>query len=203
MKVIILGGFLGSGKTTALMSFARYLVDISDPSRENKMVILENEIGEVGVDDAYLRGGGFTVNNLFSGCACCTVSGELVSAMARIRSQLDPEWAVVETTGVAYPMRMKENLRDALMIESRICVLADVSRWKRLLTPMRELLRGQIVGANAVVLNKTDLSDEAAIAEVERDVLEFEPNSRIYRISAIGEVPERVWESVAGVSDDD
>ncbi|MDR1589020.1 MAG: cobalamin biosynthesis protein P47K [Oscillospiraceae bacterium] len=197
MKVLILGGFLGSGKTTALMQLARYMVKISDPGRENKVVILENEIGEVGIDDVYLRGGGFTVNNLFSGCACCTVSGELVTAVSRIRSQLDPEWIIVETTGVAYPVNMRENLHTALGLQSRICILVDASRWRRLLTPMRELLRGQLVGADAVLVNKTDKVDEDALSGIERDILEFEPKSVMLRISALSPVPDDVWEKVA------
>jgi G3E family GTPase len=193
MKVLILGGFLGSGKTTALMQLARYMVNVSDPARENKVVILENEVGEVGIDDVYLRSGGFTVNNLFSGCACCTVSGELIVAVSRIRSQLDPEWIIVETTGIAYPTNMRENLLDALGLESRICILVDASRWRRLITPMRELLRGQLVGADSVLINKTDKVDEETLAGVERDILEFEPASTIFRISALSTVPEDVW----------
>ncbi|MDR2357735.1 MAG: cobalamin biosynthesis protein P47K [Oscillospiraceae bacterium] len=200
MKILILGGFLGSGKTTALMQLARYMVDISDPGRENKVVILENEIGEVGIDDVYLRGGGFTVNNLFSGCACCTVSGELIAAVSRIRSELGPEWIIVETTGVAYPTNMRENLRAALGLESRICILVDASRWRRLLTPMRELLRGQLVGADTVLLNKIDKVDEDTLGSVERDILEFEPDSAIFRISALAPVPEDIWRAAAGIS---
>jgi G3E family GTPase len=199
MEVLILSGFLGSGKTTALMGLARYLVDISDPNRENKVAILENEVGEAGIDDAYIRNGGFSVNTLVSGCACCTVSGELVTAVSRIRSKLDPEWLIVETTGVAYPMKMRENLKGALKLESRICVLVDASRWNRLLIPMRELLRGQLVGADTVLVNKVDKAEEAAVAKAESDILDFEPNSVILKISAIGEVPEHIWKKAAGV----
>ncbi|MDR1204436.1 MAG: cobalamin biosynthesis protein P47K [Peptococcaceae bacterium] len=199
MKVLILGGFLGSGKTTALMGLARYMVDVSDSERENKVVILENEVGEVGIDDAYLRSGGLTVNNLFSGCACCTVSGELVTAVSRIRSKLDPEWVIVETTGVAYPMNMKENLKNALGIDSLICIMADASRWSRLFAPMRELLRGQLVGADTVLVNKVDIAGEEKVAKVESDILELEPDSVVLRISAVGEVPGQVWKKVAGV----
>ena len=57
MNVLIFGGFLGSGKTTALMQLARYIVDSSETDNPNKVMILENEIGEVGIDDAFLRGG--------------------------------------------------------------------------------------------------------------------------------------------------
>jgi len=199
MNVIILGGFLGSGKTTALMQFARYLVDVSDPSKVNKVVILENEVGEIGIDDQFLRGGGFTVNNLFAGCACCTVSGELVTAADRIVREMDPEWLVIETTGIAYPGLMRDNLKGALDLESRVCVLADASRWSRLRIPMEYLLRGQLECADAVLINKTDLASEEALQNMERDIKEFNPLVPITGISAISEVSPEVWRTIAGI----
>ncbi len=68
MKVLILGGFLGSGKTTSLMRLARYIVSTTKSDKKTKLIFLENEGGEFGIDDAYLRSGGFRVDNLFS-CA--------------------------------------------------------------------------------------------------------------------------------------
>jgi G3E family GTPase len=199
VKVIILGGFLGSGKTTSLMLFARYLADVSDPDKEYKIVILENEVGEVGIDDQYLRGGGFTVNNLFAGCACCTVSGELISAAERIRSEMDPEWLIIETTGIAYPGLMRDNLHNALSLESRIVILADASRWRRLRIPMDALLRGQIENCDAVIINKIDLVQDDVLQSVESDIMEIEPNAPIFKISAMSEVSGDIWGAVAGV----
>lgn len=198
MKILILGGFLGSGKTTTLMQLARYLVNNASSGHENKVIILENEVGEVGIDDAFLRSGGFQVDNLFSGCACCTVSGELVSAAARIEKEYDPEWLIVETTGIAYPRNMQENLKNALRQDSRIVILVDASRWNRLLLPMNHLLRGQIEGSDAVLINKTDLVDSEAIAKVERDILGFEPQALILKISALQEMPAEVWQKATG-----
>lgn len=199
MNVIILGGFLGSGKTTALMRFARYLVGESDPGKENKVVILENEVGEIGIDDQLLRGGGFAVNNLFSGCACCTVSGELITAVQRIIREMDPEWLVIETTGIAYPGLMQDNLRGALGLDSRVCVLTDAARWSRLRKPMELLLSGQIECADVVLINKIDLSTADALQIMERDILEFKPGVPIVRISALREVAPEVWRAVASL----
>ena len=199
MKVIILGGFLGSGKTTSLMLFARYLASISAPDKEYKIVILENEVGEVGIDDQYLRGGGFTVDNLFAGCACCTVSGELVTAVEKIKREMAPEWLVIETTGIAYPGLMKDNLAGALKLESRIVILTDASRWRRLRIPMDALLRGQLENCDAIIINKIDLAGEDALQSMESDIREIEPNAPIYRISAVGEVASDVWRGAAGV----
>lgn len=198
MKILILGGFLGSGKTTALMQLARYMVDHAESNRESKVMILENEVGEVGIDDAYLRSGGFQVDNLFSGCACCTVSGELVSAAIRIDKEYDPEWLIVETTGIAYPRNMRENLKNAIKQDSRIVILVDASRWNRLLIPMHNLLKGQIEGSDAVLINKTDLIDGETIAKIEQDILGFEPHAVILKISALQDIPSEVWQKATG-----
>lgn len=198
MNILILGGFLGSGKTTTLMQLARYIVTTTVSDRENKVIILENEVGEVGIDDAYLRSGGFKVDNLFSGCACCTVSGELVSAAVRIQQEFDPDWLIVETTGIAYPRNMQENLKNAIKLDSRIVILVDASRWNRLLIPMNHLLKGQIEGSDAVLINKTDLVDGEAIAKIERDILGFEPHAVILKISALQEIPAEIWQRATG-----
>jgi len=199
MDVIILSGFLGSGKTTTLMKFAKYLVDVTESNKDNKVVILENEVGEVGIDDQFLRGGGFTVNNLFAGCACCTVSGELVTAVDRIIREMDPDWLIIETTGIAYPGQMRENLKSALDLDTRVCTLTDASRWRRLRIPMENLLRGQIECSDLVLINKKDLSTEEDMQSMESDILGFEPNVPIIRISAVGEVPPEVWRFAAGL----
>lgn len=198
MKVLILGGFLGSGKTTTLMQMARYLVDHAASAKENKVMILENEVGEVGIDDAYLRSGGLKVDNLFSGCACCTVSGELVSAAVRILKEYDPEWLIIETTGIAYPKNMQETLKSAVGLESRIVILVDASRWNRLYLPMQYLLKGQIQGSDAVLINKTDLVDRDTLIKVKRDILEFEPAAVILKISALREISEDIWHEALG-----
>ena len=67
------------------------------------MAIIENEIGEAGVDDKLLSDGGFQVRPLFGGCVCCQITGDLVTAVEEIRKDLDPDWLIVEMTGLAVP----------------------------------------------------------------------------------------------------
>lgn len=198
MKILILGGFLGSGKTTSLMQLAKYLVQVSPPEKENKVMILENEIGQVGIDDEFLRSGGFQVSNLFSGCACCTVSGEMVTAAIRIRKQFDPEWLVVETTGLAYPGRIQENLIEAMHMKARVVVLVDAKRWPRIRKPMEQLLKGQIVSSDAVVINKIDLVTEEALELVAQQIREMDANTQIHRICALNADNDAVWQAVSG-----
>lgn len=200
MKILIFGGFLGSGKTTALMQLARYIVNNTVSEKKDKIMILENEIGEIGIDDKLLKkSGGFTVENLFAGCACCSAAGELVTVAGRIQKEFDPEWLVVEATGVAYPMKMKENLKEGIGLDPRISILVDASRWKRLIIPMNSLLRGQVEGADTVLVNKIDLAAPEEIETVETDITEFDSHTRILCISARESVPDQVWEQVLGM----
>lgn len=196
MKFLILGGFLGSGKTSALMKLAHFIVDTSNTDKENKLVILENEVGEVGIDDSFLRGGGYQVDNLFAGCACCTVSGELISAVDKIQENFDPEWIILETTGIAYPAKIKESLEQVKHITPIVTILVDASRWKRLRIPMHGLLTGQIEGANSVIINKIDLVDESTLNEVISDIKKIDATPDVFPINATGEVKDSVWERI-------
>ena len=201
MKIIIIGGFLGSGKTTILLQFAKYLVSLSQRAPQNEkpsVLILENEIGENGVDDKLLASSGFSVENLFSGCACCTISGELVDSVYRAKKELDPEWLIVETTGVAYPAVIRENLKEALDMDCRICILTDASRWARIFLPLRPMLSGQIEGADTVLINKIDLADEELLSKMENDITDINPDTKIYRCCGNTEIDQTVWSAVIG-----
>ena len=88
MKFLIVGGFLGSGKTSFILNLAKYMVNVRGIQ---KVAILENEIGEVGVDDKVLRGSGYQVKGMFSGCVCCTMAGELPINVRMIQHDYDPQ----------------------------------------------------------------------------------------------------------------
>ena len=192
---------MGSGKTTLLLSLARYLVDSSRSGSVYKVVILENEVGREGIDDKLLRGNGFNVENLFNGCACCTLAGELVSAAYEIEKEYAPDWLIVETTGLAYPGLIQDNLSAGIGMESRVCTVVDVSRWKRLINAMRELFVGQTERADVVLMNKTDLVSEQVLNDVERDIAKMNPDAVRIATSAVGHVEDYIWDVVLGVTE--
>ena len=196
MNSIILGGFLGSGKTTTLLSVARYLVENSTSDSEFKVMIIENEVGEIGIDDSFISGSGLQVNTLFSGCACCTLSGELSTTALEIKREYNPEWLIIETTGVAYPRSMQENLERALGVRTQIIVLSDASRFERQIRAMYHLIADQIIGSDAVLINKIDLVDEETIDRVKAQIEEIEPNTKTYTITANNGIDESIWDSV-------
>ena len=105
-KLLIIGGFLGSGKTSVILQLAKHLVGPTSDSHA-KVVILENEIGTVSIDDKTLSNTGLNVEPMFSGCVCCTMAGELVVNVGSIITRLAPDWIILETTGMAYPNNPK------------------------------------------------------------------------------------------------
>ena len=108
MKVMLVGGFLGSGKTTFIRSLADFLVR----QERQRVVILENEVGEIGIDDQYLAMEGFQVREITAGCICCTLTGELTLAVNELAEQWHPDWLVIEATGLARPDRIRQTLAD-------------------------------------------------------------------------------------------
>jgi len=199
MKSVILGGFLGSGKTTTLLSLAHYLVERSTTDSEFKVMIIENEVGEIGIDDSFLSSSGLKVDTLFAGCACCTLSGELTTVAQKIQQEYDPEWLIIETTGVAYPRSMQENLDRVVKSRPSIIILADVNRWERQMRAMEGLITDQIVGSDAVLVNKIDLADAETIDRVKNRVEEIEPAAQVYMVNASNGVDDAIWDATVGV----
>ena len=194
MKILILSGFLGSGKTTVLLHLAHYLVDNSESHNQNKVVILENEVGEVGVDDSFIKGDGFVVEGLFSGCACCKAAGNLLSLAWRINAEVSPEWLLIETTGIAYPHQIQASLEASLGEHSLIFIVVDVSRWQRLRKPLEPLLKGQVEGSDLILLNKIDLADSNTLQEVKQDIQALEPAAAIVETEALTGIPDEIWQ---------
>ncbi|MBR6321541.1 MAG: cobalamin biosynthesis protein P47K [Lachnospiraceae bacterium] len=196
MKFLIIGGFLGSGKTSLLLQLISYM---REQLGIEKTVILENEIGRVGIDDRVLSGAGYSVQGLFAGCVCCTMAGELTLTVQAIERDLDPEWIIMEATGMAFPQNVKENLADVLGIDARICCLVDAKRWPRLLKPMAHLLPLQLKEADVVLINKIDLIDGEALDSVRGSVTNFcEPEAEIFPVSVNSGIEVSVLDRILG-----
>ncbi len=196
MNFLIIGGFLGSGKTSLLLQLINYM---REKRGIEKTVILENEIGKVGIDDRVLSGAGYDVRGMFAGCVCCTMAGELSLTVKAIQQDIAPDWIVMEATGMAFPQNVKENLADSLGIGARICCLVDAKRWPRLLKPMEHLLSLQLKEADVVLINKIDLIGEEALLSVRESVAGFcEPEAEIFPVSLNGEIDIEILNRILG-----
>ena len=186
MKFIVLSGFLGSGKTSILMPLARDIVNSCEGGDKTKLVIIENEIGTVGVDNVYTDGAGYSSKELFNGCVCCSIIGDLMQCLADLEANENPEWVILETTGLARPADIAMNLWTYYDEDMNIttCVVIDASRWSKLskAEEVSELVYDQISDANYVILNKTDLVDADTIEAVKKDI-EGRTEGKLYQMS--------------------
>lgn len=198
MKIVILGGFLGAGKTSVVIQLAKCVVG-DNPEQAAKVVIIENEIGAVSIDDKVLRSGGYEVANMFSGCVCCTMSGELVIGLHEIMRDLKPELIIMEATGVAYPHNIRETIMQSLPdVDCTVTCVTDAKRWQRLLRPMEMLLKDQLDAADVILINKVDLVDAETLTEVEASIKTFNDQAKFFKISAMEAIPAEIFAAMLG-----
>ena len=199
MNIVILGGFLGSGKTTVLAQLAEYLVKISDKDIKTPVVILENEISESGVDNQFLSGLDLTVENVFSGCICCTSTASLTESVNEIRSLYDPRWLLIEATGMAYPDNIKKVLSDEMHMHASILALADASRWRKVMKAMPDFISYQIKCASVILLNKIDLTERGNIEEAKADIRKINSEGIIFETCAAKEITDPVLNEITNL----
>ncbi len=181
-NVLILSGFLGSGKTTVLMQMIGRLR--AKHGADFRIAIIENEVGSASVDSSIIQDAGYSVTEMLSGCVCCTLIGQLVPALEKLAEEMGPDLVILEATGVATPETMRDNLIKYGGYDVRIVTIVDASRWRRIARALRMLLEGQIEPADIVLVNKVDLADEETIEEAERSVREMNAQVPLVRASA-------------------
>lgn len=208
MNILLFGGFLGSGKTSIILQIAKYIVENKAvgfstrqlDSGKPSLVIIENEVGETGIDDKILKAEGLSVRDLFAGCICCTLNAELTLCLNEIQEELSPQWVIIETTGMAFPDRITETItKYGKGIDSiKTIVVADAERWDELSTILPGLIEGQIAKADIILLNKIDCLEPSQVSEVEESIRRINSYALFYAISAHQEVDSQIWrEAVA------
>lgn len=122
----------------------------------------------------------------------------MISSVKKIKKDMDPDWLVLETTGVAYPNNIRKKLKEYTGIDAKICTVVDAKRWKRLLIPLHNLLEGQMEGADSVLINKINLVDEETVNNVAEDVRGLCNNEQVivHKINALEPIEEEVWEGI-------
>lgn len=200
MNLIILSGFLGSGKTSLILSLAHFIVKNEETAKSN-LVIIENEVGDIGIDDKVLKSGGFSVRELFAGCICCQLTSDLIITLNDIDEKINPKWVIIETTGLAYPGKILGNLNKyGKGIESiRTVTVVDAERFDELTTVAPVLIETQISEGDTILINKIDLSTEVELEHIENHVKHLSPKASIYRVSANTKVDDYIWKEVTKI----
>lgn len=191
MEVILIGGFLGSGKTTVVNRMLRGLT-----ARGGTAAVVENELGTVGVDDALVARTGVQVTPLFGGCVCCQIAGDLLAAVGQIQAQVDPDYLVVEMTGLA----LMDGIRDVFAryggggLSLHTVSVVDMARWPKLIRAMGPVVRRQLAGADLVLVNKTDVAPAAP--EALEEISTLAGGAPVRSISAANLEDEALWDLI-------
>jgi G3E family GTPase len=185
LPVTIITGFLGSGKTTLLNH-------ILTNQQGLKTAVLVNEFGEIGIDNELLITTGDDMVELNNGCVCCTINNDLVNAVYKVLERAEKvDYLVVETTGLADPLPVAltflgTDLRDLTRLDS-IVTLVDAENFSLDLFNS-EAAQSQITYGDIILINKSDLVDEADLDALELRIRDLRTGARILR-TVKSEVP--------------
>lgn len=171
-RLLIISGFLGSGKTTFIKKLIEY------ETEKNRFVgIIQNEAGETGLD-GFLLDYDCSLVQIDEGCVCCTLSGQLKMAIADLSKERIPDTIILETSGVANPMNLLseiEDIKDIVAFDSVTTVVDTPSAEERINDS--DLVCSQIMAADIVVMNKTDMTDEEQVQSVYNMLKRLNPNA--------------------------
>ena len=195
-NVLILSGFLGSGKTTVLVRLVEHLR--AKGGDDYRIAIIENEIGSASVDSSIIQEAGYSVTEMLSGCVCCTLIGQLVPALEKLSAELNPDLVILEATGVATPGSMRDNIAKYGGYDVRIATIVDASRWQRIVLALRILLEGQLEPADVICVNKVDLVDAGVLGDVEREVRSMNASAPLLYVSADKPMAEADLDLIVG-----
>lgn len=163
IKVDIISGFLGAGKTTFIKEL------IAKAYQGEKIVLIENEFGEIGIDSCFMQNAGIEVTEMNSGCICCTLVGDFAKALKKAAEQFQPDRILIEPSGVGKLSEVMEAVMSVqeeagLAIDSRITVV-DGKKAKMYLRNFNEFFGDQIAHAATLVISRTQMLTDKKLKE--------------------------------------
>ena len=156
-KIDIISGFLGAGKTTLIKKL------IAEAFPGEKLVLIENEFGEIGIDGGFLKEAGIQITEMNSGCICCSLVGDFGEALKEVLEKYAPDRVIIEPSGVGKlsdVVKAVKNIGDAVAINSTATVV-DASKCKMYMKNYGEFYNNQVEYAGTVILSRTqNISEE-------------------------------------------
>lgn len=162
-KVDIISGFLGAGKTT----FIKLLIE--NVFAGEKLVLIENEFGEIGIDGGFLKDAGIEITEMNSGCICCTLVGDFSKALRKVIEEYHPDRVLIEPSGVGKLSDVSKAIEHVkkeadIEIEGRITIV-DGKKAKMYLKNFGEFFKNQVAYANTIVVSRTQMMEDHSIEE--------------------------------------
>ena len=176
-KIDIFSGFLGAGKTTLIKKL------IKEAFQGEKIVLIENEFGEIGIDGGFMREAGIQVNELNSGCICCSLVGDFREALKKVVETYHPDRILIEPSGVGKlsdVTRAVEGVGETLPVSlNSFVTVADVNKIKMYMKNFGEFYDDQISHASCIILSRTGSADEKKVAAAVALIQEKNPTATI------------------------
>ena len=176
-KIDIFSGFLGAGKTTLIKKL------IKESFAGQKVVLIENEFGEIGIDGGFLKESGIRINELNAGCICCSLVGDFRAALQQVVEQYHPDRIVIEPSGVGKlsdVTRAVEGVAEHLDVQlNSFVTVADVNKVKMYMKNFGEFYDDQISHASCIILSRTQTTSEEKIAAAVAMLREKNPTATI------------------------
>jgi G3E family GTPase len=182
MKVMIIGGFLGSGKTTAIRRISKQLSDAG-----KRTAIIVNEIGEIGLDGETLKSPGIKTEELTSGCICCTLRISMQYTLQTLEEEFRPDVVIIEPTGIAFPGQIREEIEVMGLSDlsfAPVVTIVDPGRFGTEAKEIPKFIETQVKEAEILGINKVDVAPAEIIVATEKMLTELNPEARILKFSA-------------------
>lgn len=157
-KIDVFSGFLGAGKTTLIRKL------IAEAYRGEKLVLIENEFGEIAIDGGFLQDAGVEITEMNSGCICCTLVGDFTRALGQVMEQFRPDRILIEPSGVGKLSDVAKAVErvEGAHIGARVTVV-DAGKCKMYMRNFGEFFNDQVASADLIVLSRTDTAGEAKV----------------------------------------
>lgn len=194
-KVDVISGFLGAGKTTLIQKL------IKDVFAGKKVVLVENEFGEIGIDGGFLKEAGITINEINGGCVCCTLQGDFHDALEKVENTYHPDHIIIEPSGVGKLSDILSIVKSVEGLElNSYSAVVDAKRCKIYHKNFKEFFDDQISTACCVILSRTQLVSEDKLNEDVSIIRELNPDVRIITTPWDDLNGESIYEAMTGSS---
>lgn len=174
IKVDIFSGFLGAGKTTLIKKL------VEEAYKGEKIVLIENEFGEIGIDGGFLKDAGIEINEMNSGCICCSLVGDFGKALQQVIEEFNPERILIEPSGVGKLSDIIDAVRNLELEEVELngfTTVVDAKKAKIYMKNFGEFFNNQVENASSIILSHTQSLTEEKLAKVVELIREHNPHA--------------------------
>ena len=163
VKIDIISGFLGAGKTTLIKKL------LQDAFKGQQVVLIENEFGEIGIDGGFLKDAGIEIKEMNSGCICCSLVGDFGTSLKEVVTKYDPDRILIEPSGVGKlsdVIKAVQGVQDEVDIKlNSYTTVVDAKKCKMYMKNFGEFFDNQIQYAGAIIMSRTDIASEKKVQE--------------------------------------